>query len=462
VRAPLPKTPDIAGIVEQTAALQIDDGEAFAIDLENLTRRTKMRTLAGGIEAALLPRKTRGGKVTVQFILRHGDEKSLMGKATIADLTAALAERGTKKLSYSKLQDTLDKLTAEVDIDGGPGAVNVQITTVRASLPAVMELVAEMLKTPALDGKELEQVRRATLADLEEELSDPDRLAYAAFAKATNLWPVGHPNAPLTPAEEIAAVKKVSLAQIRAYHAAFWGTGAGELAAVGDFDADALATQFEALFGSWKSKTAYVRIPDKAFDVPAAAQTIDTRDKENATILGGYDIAIDDNHPDAPALAVAAWIFGGSTGGRLWTRLREKEGFSYGVWGYVVPGDRDPAGVFGFGANMAPQNGEAARAALVEEMKKLVDGGVTADEVATAKKGWLEQQDNLIADDGIIGAILLHDRELGRDWTWTKARRAAVAAVTKDDVDRVIKTWFTPDKLVIIFAGDQAKAKAQK
>jgi zinc protease len=462
VRAPMPKTPDIAGIVEQTAALQIDDGEEFASNLDNLAKRTRLRTLAGGIEAAFLPRKTRGGKVLVQLVLHHGDEKSLMGKKTIADLTAALAERGTKKLSYSALQDKLDKLTAEVEVYGGAGEVQVQIVTVRSSLPAVMEVVAEMLKTPALDAKDFEVVRRATLADLEESLSDPDSLATAAFAKATSQWPAGHPNAPLMPAEEIAAVKKVSLAQIRAYHAAFWGAGAGELSAVGDFDADALASQVESLFGTWKTKTAYVRIPDKAFDVPAASQTIDTRDKEDATVLGGYDIAVDDSSPDAPALAIAAQIFGGGTSGRLWMRLREKEGFSYGVWGYVVPGDRDPAGAFGFGANMAPQNAAAAQAALVEEMKKIIDGGVTADEVATAKKSWLEQQDNFLANEDIIGGILLHDREIGRDWSWFQKRRAAVEAVTEADVERVIKTWFQPDKLVIVFAGDQAKAKAQK
>ena len=462
VRAPAPGKPDIAGIVERVAAMQIEDGETFAIDLDNLAKRTRTRTLAGGIDAAFVPRKTRGKKVQVELVLHHGDEKSLTGKATIAEMTADLAERGTKRLSHEALQDRLAALTADVSLGGRAGRVTVRITTVRESLPAVIDVVAEMLKTPAFAARELEVVRREALADLEESLTEPERLAAVAFARALSPWPAGHPRAAMTPAEEIAAVKKVTLAQIRAYHAAFWGAGAGEIAAVGDFDPEALAAQLERHFGAWTAKTPYVRIPDQAFDVAPAAQTIDTRDKEMAIVVGGHAITLDDNHADAAALAIAASIFGGSTGSRIWMRLREKEGFSYGAWGYAQPGQQDPVGQVGFGAIMAPKNGEAARAALVEEMKQLVDKGVTAEEVAKAKQAWLDQQDNYLADEQALVAILRYDRELERDWTWLKARRAAVAAVTDADVNRVIKAWFHPDRLVIVLAGDQVKAKAQK
>jgi predicted Zn-dependent peptidase len=119
-------------------------------------------------------------------------------------------------------------------------------------------------------------------------------------------------------------------------------------------------------------------------------------------------------------------------------------------------------GQVGFGAIMAPRNGEAARAALVEEMTRIVEGGVTAAEVATAKQQWLEQMDNFLASEDSLVGILRQDRELKRDWSWWKTRRAAVTALTDADVNRTIKTWFHPGKLVIILAGDQAKAKAQK
>jgi zinc protease len=257
-------------------------------------------------------------------------------------------------------------------------------------------------------------------------------------------------------------VKTVTLAQVRAYHAAFWGAGHGEVVAVGDFDADALAAQLEGHFAGWKTKSPYVRTPEKLFAAPAGAHEIDTHDKEMAIVVGGHELALKDDHPDAAALAIASHIFGGGLGSRLWMRLREKEGWSYGAWGYVAPGDQDAVGALGFGAILAPQNAAAGTAAILEEMARLKKEGVTAAEVESAKKAWVEQQDNILAvDEGLVGT-LARGRYLERDWAWTARQRAAVTAVTEADVERVVNTWFQPDKLIIVTAGDQLKAKAGK
>jgi zinc protease len=462
VRAPLPATPDVAAAVEQIAATAIENGEVFAVDLTNLAKRTTLRRLAGGLEAAFVPKKTRGGKVVVQLNFRHGDVKSLSGKAAIAQLTGALAMRGTKTRSFTALEDEKSKLQANLWVNGDDGEVTVHIETFRDRLPAVLDLAAEIVKTPALDAAELERVRSATISDLEEALTDPNRLAQVALQRTMAPWPAGHPRYTPTISEELAAVKKVTLAQVRAYHAAFWGAGAGEVVAVGDFDADALAAQLDRHFGGWTARTPYVRSPDKIFTAPAGEQEIDTHDKEMAIIIGGHDLALKDDHPDTAALIVSSQIFGGGLGSRLWMRLREKEGWSYGAWGYVVPGDEDPVGQLGFGAILAPQNAAAGKAAVLEEIARLRKEGVTADEVAVAKKAWLEQQDNGLADDDGLINVLARGRYLKRDWAWLEKQRAAVAAVSEADVERVINAWYKPENLIIITAGDQLKAKAGK
>lgn len=462
VRAPLPATPDVAAAVEQIAAAAVENGEIFAVDLTNLARRTTLRHLAGGLEAAFVPKKTRGGKVVVQLNFRHGDEKSLAGKAAIAELTGALAMRGTKTRSFTALEDEKSKLQANLWVNGDDGEVTIHIETFRDRLPAVLDLAAEIVKTPALDAAELERVRSATISDLEEALTDPNRLAQVALQRTMAPWPAGHPRHTPTLSEQLAAVKKVTLAQVRAYHASFWGAGAGEVVAVGDFDADALAAQIERHFGGWVAKTRYVRSPDKVFTSPAGEQEIDTHDKEMAIIIGGHDLALKDDHPDTAALIVSSQIFGGGLGSRLWMRLREKEGWSYGAWGYVFPGDEDPVGQLGFGAILAPQNAAAGKAAILEEIARLRKEGVTADEVAVAKKAWLEQQDNQLSDDdGLVGA-LARGRYLKRDWAWLEKQRAAVSAVSEADVERAINAWYKPENLIIVTAGDQLKAKAGK
>ena len=48
----------------------------------------------------------------------------------------------------------------------------------------------------------------------------------------------------------------------------------------------------------------------------------------------------------------------------------------------------------------------------------------------------------------------------GRTNAWYKELRDKVSKVTTADVERVAKKWLHPDRLVVIDAGDHAKASA--
>ena len=459
-RAPAPTTPDIAAIVDKLQPSAATEGEVFVASLDNLGARTVYRTLAGGLDAAFLAKKTRGGKVFVRLRLHHGDVRTLTGKAVIAGLVGDVAARGTKTRTYGQIEDAKDRLTANVRIDSDAGEIVVRIETVRDSLPEVIALVADILRNPAFADKELAIARQEAISAAEESLQDPAQLAFVRIGQLLQPWPAGDPRERLSLTEQIARLKKVTSKDLRGYHAAFWGAGHGQVSAVGDFEPDALARDLERAFAGWTSKAPYARLVDKTFGPPAREEVIDTRDKEMAIIVGGHDLAMKEDHPDAPAVTLASQILGGSTGSRLWMRLREAEGLSYGVWGGLYPGDLDPAGQVVLGAILAPQNLARGKAAMMEEMSKAIAQGVTAEELEAARKGWIEQQDNLFADDGALAGILASDRELGRDFAWYAAQRARIRAVTAADIGRAYKTYLSPAKLVFVLAGDQVKAKA--
>lgn len=460
-RAPAPATPDVAAIVGKLKESKADEGEAFEASLANLAARTQYRELAGGLKAAFLAKKTRGGKVRLQLVLRHGDVKTLQDKGVIAGLVGAVAARGTRTRTYTQIEDEKNQLTANVSVRSDAGSVTVTIETVRDSLPKVIDLVTDVLKNPALDDKELAVVRQEQISSFEEALQDPTQLAFVRMGQLMSPWPKSDPRATLSFPDRIAALKKVTAKDLRGYHAAFWGAGRGEVVAIGDFDADALARQLEGAFAGWTSKAPYARLVDKVFGAPAVDERIDTKDKEMAIIAGGHELAIDDAHADAAAMLIASHILGGSTGSRLWMRLREKDGFSYGVWGGLQPGELDPVGAVFFGAILAPQNLAKARAAVQEEMARLLGDGVTEAEVEVARKAWIDQDDTALASDNGLMFRLSRDRFLGRDFGWHTALRARLAKVTAADVNRVLKTYLVPGKLVTIEAGDLAKAAAK-
>ncbi len=107
VRAPATEAASAADYVQGLAdGPPIAQGEAFPATIDHIDERTTRGQLAGGIATALLAKKTRLGKVTLQLRLHWGDEKSLAGKRTAGDLMGALMMRGTKTKTYIRISRT--------------------------------------------------------------------------------------------------------------------------------------------------------------------------------------------------------------------------------------------------------------------------------------------------------------------------------------------------------------------
>ncbi len=460
-RAPPTETPDVAAAVKGIeGGAATAQGEVFAATLDNIEARTTRRELAGGIRAALLPKKTRGGKVQLQLALHFGDEQSLRGKATIAQLAAETITRGTARKSYQDIQDLENKLKSRIEIDGTAGTFSVAIETLRDQLPAALELAAEMLISPTFPDKELELVKQERLARLEQQLSDPSTIAWTTLGQITAPWPKDDPRHVWSPAERIAAIKAVKAAELRQFHRDFLGVARAELVVVGDFDAAAIAAQAEKLFGGWRSRKPYARLARRPFQVAPSTRSIDVKDKEMAQIAVAHDLAMRDTDPDYPAWLLVGHLLGGDSSSRLWMRLREKEGLSYGAGAYTYADPLDAAGGFGAYAIVAPPNLAKAKASILEEINKIATGKVAADELARAKASWIKDQDTRLSDDGYVVDLLRDQAYLGRTTAEDKALRARLQAVTPADLERVAKQHLQPSRLVIVDAGDSSKANA--
>ena len=457
-RAPLTETPDVAAVVKGIEGGVVkDQGEVFAATLDNIEARTKRSELKGGIRAALLPKKTRGGKVELRLRLHFGDEKTLQGKRIAAELAAELLSRGTAKKSYQELQDLENQLKSHISISGSAGGYSLRIETFRDKLPAALDLAAEMLTSPSFPEKQFQLLVQEHLAALEQQLQDPEVVAWAVLAQLANPWPKTDPRHPFTAAEEIAVIKKLQLADLRAFYKDFVGAGHGELAVVGDFDAAAISAQVEARFGTWVSKQPYARLADKVFGVPGVQKSIEIKDKEMTQLTVMHDVAMRDTNPDYPAWLMVGQVLGGDAAGRLWQRLREKEGLSYGTAAWTTAGVLDEAGSVGGYAIVAPQNLAKAKTSMLEEIAKIAASGVTEAELAHSKETWVKAQDTSLSNDGVVTNLLATQAYQGRTTKEDAELRAKVAAVTVADVARVAKQYLQPAKLIVVDAGSKPK-----
>ena len=88
--------------------------------------------------------------------------------------------------------------------------------------------------------------------------------------------------------------------------------------------------------------------------------------------------------------------------------------------------------------------------------------GFTAEEVAAAKKSWLEAEMVSRANDSTVSRQIAIDELFDRVFLWRAGLDAKVAALTPDQVNQAFRRRIDPAALVIVKAGDFKKSDAYK
>lgn len=453
-RADISAAPTVADVMQDFKGKPAPSpSEIFDPSQANIMERTE-RTMIGGLKVALLPKKNRGEAVSVDLRLRWGNEENLFGMNGIPALTGAMLMRGTSKYSREQLSDEFDKLKMA-------GSVY-RFTTTREHLADALRLSEHILKEASFPAAEFEQLRQQTIVGLEAGRNDPTGLARRMLEQHFNLYPEGDVRASVSVDDQIAAAKSATLEQVQAFHRNFYGASQGEVSIVGDFDAPAIKKVLQNSFGDWKSQSAYARLDSRNFDVDVLRQMINTPDKENGFFAARVNIDMRTDDLDYPAMELANTIFGdGGLKSRLMDRIRQQDGLSYGGGSSLSVSDLDRAGAFGISAIAAPQNLKKLETAIREELARALKDGFTADEVAGAKSGILQQRVTNRAQDGVLASGWNGYMYLDRTFDWSSRYEAQIAKLTVADVNAAFRKAIDPSKLSVVTAGDEVKAAVQ-
>jgi zinc protease len=456
-----PQRADIPASQEWQAALDafkgdpagIRLGEAFDPSPKNIESRVVRRELANGVRSALLPKKTRGGRVYATLQLHWGDEKSLMNREVACGFAGGMLMRGTRQHSRAELKDAFEKLNASVSVSGEGASIEVR----RENLAPALRLVAEVLREPAFPPAEFEEMKRAALTGAEAQRTDPSAQASVQLARHLSLYPKGHPNYTPDIEERIQWLRSATLEDAVACYRELFGATAAEFVAVGEFDPKELAGLVEELFGTWRTPLPFERIRTRYFDRPGGETEVITPDKANAVLRGGLNLKVRDDNPDFPALVLANYLLGGTSTARMPERVREKEGLSYSTFTSFNASAFDEAGNFRVGAIFAPQNRERVERAIREELERAVREGFTAEEVKAGKQALLEARRMQRTQDRALANRLSSYLFMKRTFAWDIDFENRIAALTPEQVSAAVKRHFDPAKLSLVMAGDFKK-----
>ena len=458
-RAEIPATPDLVAMLKDYKGdAAVAAGEAFDPSPGNIEKRTARSAAPVGLTMALLPKKTRGGTVVAQLVLRFGDEKSLMNRTAPASLAGQMLMRGTTKKTRQQIQDELDRLKARLNVSGSATQATAFIETTRENLPAILRLAAEVLREPSFPATEFELLKQEQLAFIEQQKSEPAQIGFTAFNRHLGPYPKGDVRYTRTPDEQVADITAATLDQATRFYRDFYGASNGQVTVVGDFDGKEVSTLLTDLFGTWKSPRPFTRVPTVFTDAAPLNQSFPTPDKANAFFVAGFNLNIRDDHADYPALLLGNYMLGGGfLSSRLATRIRQKDGLSYGVGSGLNVSALDQWGRFTATAIYAPQNVDKLEAAFKEEIDKVLKDGFTAEEVTAAKTGYLQSRQVSRAQDNELSGRLNNYLFLDRTLRWDADLDEKLKLLTPDQIGAAMRRHINPSKISIIKAGDFKK-----
>ena len=455
-RAAIPATPDLqAAVAAYQGGEGVQLGEAFDPSPKNIEARLQRAELANGMRTALLPKRTRGGRVFAILTLHWGDEQRRTDRETACELAGAMLTRGTQKHTRAELNDAFDKLNASVALGGEATHIEVR----GENLVPTLRLVAEALREPSFPPAEFEEMKRAMLAGYEQQKSDPRALASVALARHLQDYPRGHPLYTPTIDERIERLQRIRLEDATACYRDLFGATGADFVAVGDFDPQQVKQALAELFGSWRSPTPFHRIAARHFDRPGLESELVTPDKANAVLRGGLNVRMSSENPDYAAMVLANYLLGGTSTARLPARVREKEGLSYSTQsGFGAINLQDDASQFMLSAIFAPQNRARVERAVREELERALRQGFTAAEVEAGRKAYIEARRLQRTQDRLLAGRLAEYSFAGRTFAWDVAFEAKLAALTPAEVNATLRKYLDPSRLALVAAGDFKKS----
>ena len=458
-RVTIPEAPDLVALLKDYKGRKaIAAGEEFDPAPLAIEARTERGRLLEGIQYAMLPKKTRGEAVSLVLTLRFGTPETLKHQLGAVEMLGLVMSRGTQKLDYQSLQDELTRLRAEMQMYTVVGLLQTQIKTKREYLPEVIALLGDLLRKPRLEEAELDVLRRQIVAQLRQSSTEPQGVAPRFVRRALAPYPQDDIRYVMSIEEEIAMYEGVKIDEIRQLHEKFLSSQAGEVAVVGDFDAEEVKALLKTQLENWSTSEPYVRVDrDPHPEVEGQTEFLETPDKANAFMYSSQQYALPDDDEAYASLVLGNFVLGGGTlSSRLGDRVRQQEGLSYGVRSGVSARPKDGRVDFTLYAITNPQNRDRLLAVIREELDRIRADGVTEDELSEAKASYLQRARVRRTDDLGLAAELVGTMFNERTLQYQADHEQQIQSATVASVNQAIRSYIDPEKLVIAVAGDFA------
>jgi predicted Zn-dependent peptidase len=372
----------------------------------------------------------------------------------LASITALQMREGTAKHKSRELAEALDTIGATVNANSGVSSATSSVTAsgLTDNLDQILELFAEVIRTPTFPADELERYKSRTLANQPLLRSQPAFLAQERLNQAIYGT---HPAALIVTPPDV--IKKVTSADLVKYHAQNYVPNNATLFIAGDVTLKAMMPRIEKLFGDWQPGT----VPAQTLPpVPAQAETrihLINRPGSVQTVFQIGSLGFERTDPDYVAMAVMNRILGTGPSSRLFLNIREDKGYTYSVGsGFNAAKYR---GTFTAQSPVRTEVTEGTIREFMNEFKRIRDEKVSPTELENAKHAIVGSFALSLENPQALLNNIITQKLYNLPANYWDTYPKKVEAITADDVQRVAMKYIDVNHLQIVAVGDASKTR---
>lgn len=356
---------------------------------------------------------------------------------------------------------TKDEIDQEVDFIGASlsaSSTSVFASSLKKHQDKVLELMTDVLYNPSFPAEEMDKIQKQTLTGLAQSKDNPDAMSSRMISAM--VYGKDHPYGEV---QTEATVKNITTEDVKNYYQTYFKPNIAYLVIVGDMT----LSEAESVVGKYFSKWESGDVP--TFEYPTPSRTasnrvglVDRSSSVQTVINVAQPVQLQLADEDYLPSRLLNQVLGGGSSSRLFVNLREDKGYTYGAYSSI--GSDRLIARFSANASVRTEVTDSAIVEMLYEIEKVVNEGVTEEELAKAKANLSGSFGRSLESPATIAnfALNIERYNLPKDFYATYLQKLNDLSV--EDINATAKRLIDPSKLYItaVGNGDQIREKLEK
>jgi zinc protease len=371
-------------------------------------------------------------------------------KAGVAIMASRLLDEGTETRTSFEIADAIESVGGAIEADGSFERVVVSAGVLTKDIDLGLELLADLLIRPIFPQEYVDKEKERTLAEITSAQDRPQIVAGWAFNELVYQdHPLHRPSHgyPQT-------VERIERADLIDFHRKYFAPNNVVLSVVGDFRVSDILPKIKNVLGAWPAKPiVFSTYPQPIRQTGKRTKFIQMPAHQLNIYLG--HLGVTRSNPDYYALQVLDTILGGGAGftARIPQRLRDELGLAYTTFASITTtAGLDPGRFVAF-IGTSPENMKLATEGLLNEIRRIIEEPVTAQELLDAKDYLTGSFVFAFESSSQIARFLVHAEVYGLGFDYVEKYPQYIRAITIEDISRVAKMYLDSENYTLVVVG---------